>query len=74
VLFSLALEAWTANTFSTNNDHFCSTYLIVPKVTSDIQVQSAFEFDACEGFDHKRSKKLANLAGLGDSPGSIGFI
>jgi hypothetical protein len=59
LLFSLDLEAWTANTFSTNNDHFCSTYLIVPKVTSDIQEKSALEFDAGEGFDPKRSKSLA---------------
>lgn len=55
MLFSLGLEAWTANTCSTNNDQICSMYLIVPKVTSDIQEQSAFEFDACEGFDLKRN-------------------
>lgn len=63
MLFSLALEAWTVNSCSTNISQFCSIYHIVPKVTSDIQEESAFEFDACEGFDRKRNDfdKIARL-------------
>ena len=62
MLFSLALEAWTVNSCSTNISQFCSIYHIIPKVTSDIQEESAFEFDACEGFDRKRKDfdKIAN--------------